>query len=156
MSLLVVVLDTGPLGLVTNPRNTTAAVECRQWLAGLLADGHRVLVPAIADYEVRRELVLYGKRTGLRKMDALRAQIGYLPLTEDALFLTADFWAQARRQGQPTADPKALDGDVILAAQAATFDAGGDSVVVATTNVGHLSRFVPASYWAGITGDTLT
>ena len=56
--------------------------------------------------------------------------------------------AQARRQGQPTADDKALDGDVILAAQAMTL--GGTDVVIATTNVGHLSRFVPAALWPDI------
>ena len=45
------------------------------------------------------------------------------------------------------ADP-ALDGDVILAAQAATLDRA--RVIDATTNVRHLSRFVPAKLWADI------
>ena len=39
----------------------------------------------------------------------------------------------------PTADPKALDCDVILAAQA--IEVTG---IVATDNIGHLSRFVIA------------
>ncbi|MEC4818281.1 MAG: hypothetical protein SAK29_34165 [Scytonema sp. PMC 1069.18] len=62
----------------------------------------------------------------------------------------AEFWAEARRRGIPTADPKALDGDVILAAQATLIKEDGDTVVVATTNVEHLSRFVDALYWQGI------
>jgi len=41
-----------------------------------------------------------------------------------------------------------VDGDVILAAQATTL--GVADVVVATTNVGHLSRFVAAEIWQQI------
>ena len=54
----------------------------------------------------------------------------------------AELWAQARNSGLPTADPKALDCDVILAAQALEKDG-----IVATENVGHLSRFVDARDW---------
>jgi hypothetical protein len=59
----------------------------------------------------------------------------------------AEFWAQARQQGQPTADDKSLDGDVILAAQAVTISNQGEDVVIATTNVDHRSRFVQAKIW---------
>jgi predicted nucleic acid-binding protein len=54
----------------------------------------------------------------------------------------AELWADARRSGHPTADPKELDCDVIIAAQA--LESGA---VVATENVGHLSRFVTSSDW---------
>jgi hypothetical protein len=40
---------------------------------------------------------------------------------------------------------------VILAAQAALLIGTGHSVVIATTNVGHLSRLVPADLWQHIT-----
>lgn len=59
----------------------------------------------------------------------------------------AQLWAEARRRGRPTADPKALDGDVILAAQATLVAEEGNEVIVATTNVGHLSQFVDAREW---------
>ncbi len=62
----------------------------------------------------------------------------------------AEFWAQVRKLGRPTADNKALDGDVILAAQAALLAEQGDEVIVATTNVDHLARFVDAREWRGI------
>jgi hypothetical protein len=55
------------------------------------------------------------------------------------MLLAAELWAQSRKAGKPTADPKALDGDVILAAQAKLLESGGNPVVIATTNVGHLS-----------------
>ncbi len=58
------------------------------------------------------------------------------------------FWAQARQQGQPTSGDKTIDGDMILVAQAVTL--GASDIVVATTNVGHLSRFVQADLWQNI------
>ena len=51
----VVLLDTGPLGLVTNPRRSQQSVACAQWVQALVVRGRRVIVPEIADYEVRRE-----------------------------------------------------------------------------------------------------
>lgn len=67
------------------------------------------------------------------------------------MLLAAQFWAQVRQQGKPTTDSKALDGDVILAAQAAIIAVGEREVIVATTNVAHLSRFVSARKWQEIT-----
>ena len=72
---LVVLLDSGPLGLVTNPRASAGGTECRQWLTPLLRSGVRVLVPEIADYEVRRELLRVGKIRGIARLNALTAEI---------------------------------------------------------------------------------
>lgn len=63
----------------------------------------------------------------------------------------ARLWAQARNDGTPTASPDALDGDVILAAQCQNLRLPGEEYVVATTNVGHLTLFVPADLWTNIT-----
>lgn len=147
----VVLLDTGPLGLVTNPKRSPQSVACAQWLQALVARGLRVIVPEIADYEIRRELLRAKKEKGLARLNALANRLEYLPLTTAAMRQAAVFWAQARQQGQPTADEKALDGDVILAAQAMTL--GVAAVVIATTNVGHLSRFAPASLWPDISAE---
>jgi predicted nucleic acid-binding protein len=146
-----VLLDSGPLGLVTGPRKLADANACRTWLETVLAVGIEVRVPDIADYEVRRELLRARRFRGIQHMDELRARIGYLAITSETLFLAAEFWAQLRQQGKPTADNAALDGDVILAAQAALLHGMGHSVVVATTNVGHLARLVPAKHWQNIT-----
>jgi hypothetical protein len=48
-------------------------------------------------------------------------------------------------QDRPTADPQALDCDVILAAQALAMGA-----TVVTDNVGHLALFVEAKSWRDI------
>jgi predicted nucleic acid-binding protein len=145
----VVLLDAGPLGIATNPRRSRQSVAHAQWLQALVTHGTRIIVPEIADYEVRRELLRAHKVSGLTRLDALARFLEYLPLTTAAMRQAAVFWAQARQQGQPTADDKALDGDVILAAQAITL--GVTDVVIATTNVGHLSRFAPAALWPDIT-----
>ena len=139
-----VLLDAGPLGLVTNPKHSPLSTACAVWLQGLLTSGARVIVPEIADYEVRRELLRANKQSGVAQLDALAATLEYLPLTTVAMRQAAEFWAQARRQGQPTAGDQTIDGDMILAAQAVTLGAPG---VIATTNVGHLSRFAPSELW---------
>jgi predicted nucleic acid-binding protein len=144
----VVLLDSGPLGLLSHPHNSPQPVACRQWAARLQAAGRRVIVPEITDYEVRRELLRANKPLSVVLLDALAQQLEYLPLTTAARRRAAELWAQARQQGQPTAGDNTIDADMILAAQALTL--GAPAVVVATTNVGHLSRFVPAELWQNV------
>ena len=143
-----IVLDSGPLGLATNPRGSKEAAACGQWLLNVASRGATVMVPEIADYEVRRELLRARRTAGIVRLDALITQVEYLAITTSAMRQAATFWAEARQQGRPTAADPALDGDVILAAQAATL--GRVGVIIATTNVRHLSRFVPAELWSDI------
>jgi predicted nucleic acid-binding protein len=143
-----IVLDAGPLAMVTHRGGVPEIDACRQWLAALLTRGIQVVIPEIADYETRRELLRAGKVQSVARLDALVNAVEYLPITTATMRRAADLWAEARRQGRPTADDKALDGDVILAAQA--LGMGRSSVLVATTNVAHLARFVPAKTWREI------
>jgi hypothetical protein len=84
-------------------------------------------------------------------LDRAKSTLGYVPITTEAMLQASLFWAQARHQGQPTAPDLALDADVILAAHAMLLAAQeGDTVVIATTNVGHLARFAPAQRWQDI------
>lgn len=147
----IVLLDSGPLGLATNPRAAFEARRCTQWMQSLVGQGLDVAIPEIADYEVRRELLRGGKTAGIRRLDALKALSHYAPITTEAMLLAAEYWARVRRQGRPTADDRALDGDVILAAQATILAQQGDEVVIATTNVRHLSLFAEAREWQDIT-----
>ncbi|MEG4216815.1 hypothetical protein QUA27_15595 [Microcoleus sp. Pol14C6] len=105
------------------------------------------MLPEIADYEVRRELIRAGKTAGIRRLDELKSQIPYRPLTTEVMLLAAQLWADSRKRGRPTAEPNALDWDVILAAQAILEASEGNEVVIATTNVGHLSQFIAAREW---------
>lgn len=143
----IVLLDAGPLGQVTHPRDEVNR-EVARWLGTLFDAGVIVRVPEISDYEVRRELLRASKAEGITRLDRLAEEIGYLPLTTEALRLAARFWADARNQGQPTAPDESIDADVILAAQATLAEEGGaNTVEVATTNPRHLSRFVDARTW---------
>lgn len=105
-------------------------------------------MPEIADYEVRRKLLRANKLKGLNRLNNLANAIEYIPLTTAAMRQAAQLWAQGRQQGQPTAGDKTIDGDMILIAQAITLNA--QDVVIATTNVGHLSRFIAADEWQNI------
>ena len=145
-----VFLDSGPLGLVANPKGRPAAVQCRQWARDLLAAGVRVVVPEIADYEIRRELLRRGATASLQRLDQVKAGLEYDPITTAVMLRAAELWAAARRAGRPTAPPEALDGDCLLAAQALLAAGPGDVVTVATDNVGHLARFVDAQPWETI------
>jgi predicted nucleic acid-binding protein len=140
----VILLDTGPLGMISHPRPNRAIVE---WVRDLLQSGAEILIPEIADYEVRRELLRARKAKGVKRLDELKVTMGYVPLTTEAMLQAAEFWAQARRRGQPTAKDAAPDGDAILAGQAATLDTGTGELVIATTNTKHLSRFARAEIW---------
>jgi len=142
-----VLLDAGPLGMISHPRATAEIVT---WLARLVAARVEVLIPEIADYEVRRELLRVGSTRGIERLNELKTTLGFVPITSEAMLQAAAFWADARRHGRPTADDVSLDADVILAAQAATLP--DKDVVIASTNPRHISRFVHAEHWQEITG----
>jgi predicted nucleic acid-binding protein len=140
-------LDTGVLGLVTHPRAKDEAAACIQWLHDCIAAGATICVPEVADYELRRELVLNNSQRALRNLNELVTDVAeYIPLNTTVMRTAADLWAELRRRGQPTADARELDGDVILAAQAREF-ATNKARIVVTNNVGHLSRMIQAERW---------
>lgn len=148
-----VVLDSTPLGLVTQKPGRSSEVDSYlQWIADLTRSGWMIRVPEIADYEVRRELPRSGKTTGVARLDAFNnARVDrYIPLNTAAMRLAANLWAQVRTSGKPTADSQALDGDVILAAQVLTLEVDPSEIIVAAHNVKHISRFTAADLWMNI------
>lgn len=148
---VIVLLDSGPLGLVTNPGASPESDECSRWLESLLLKGTQVMIPEIADYEIRRELLRANKQEGLARLDDLKDAIGYVPITTQVMLMAAAFWAEARNQARPTAHDKALDADVILAAQAECLTSSkDDKSMIATTNVKHLTLFTEAHKWRDI------
>jgi predicted nucleic acid-binding protein len=145
-----ILLDAGPLGMISHPRADRNR-DILEWVVLMLQRGHRIAVPEIADYEIRRELIRSEKTLGLRRLDSLRNDLGFLPITSAAMLKAAELWAAARRKGKPTAADTELDADAILAAQALTAYLGdSDETLIATCNVKHLNQFTSAKLWNDI------
>lgn len=169
MSGRLIVLDSAPLGLASMPRPRRIPEpdrdpdRCRAWLAALRQNGDRILIPAVADYEVRRELIRVGIRDGridatrlhrdghdptlsqasasIARLEALRAVGEFIPLDAEAdLLRAAELWAMLRSLGLATSADKALDADSLIVAQA-TRVAAGRPLIMATSDVGDMGRF---------------
>lgn len=118
-----------------------------EWLLRLLRASARVCVPEICDYELRREYLRNKSELSLAKLDELNARIDYIHLETAAMRQAAALWADARNRGKPRADKHALDGDMILCAQAMVRTNPEEELVIATTNVADLTDYVAASLW---------
>jgi hypothetical protein len=150
---MIIVTDSGILGSITNPRpKSPDVVAIKQWAVEMHAAGHTFAIPAIADYETRRELLRGGSAQSLIVYDAFchASQSIYLSINDAVLLRAAELWAQVRNMGKPTTSDKALDGDVILCAQVIEAGYMKGSYVVATTNTKHLTLFVDAAEWQAI------
>ncbi len=142
-----ILLDSYPLGVLSNPVKSSQVGAITDWVEDCLLAGHKIYLPEVIDYELRRELLRAGKTRGLAKLELLKTTLRYLPITTAEMLCAADLWALSRRTGVPTGDPKKLDIDVILCAQALALPVPRSEVIVATSNVGHLSHFVSADLW---------
>ena len=150
---MIVLLDTGPLGLITNPnQNNTEAMQCQEWVWKLVEKPIVVCVPEIAYYESRRKHVHLKNEKALNRLESFlkHPRISYAPLTTEIIKKAADLWGWARSTGQSTAHEKSIDSDVILAATAIIMSLRPEYVVIAT-NVKHLARYTPAKEWKQIT-----
>jgi predicted nucleic acid-binding protein len=133
-----VILDSTPLGRVAHYR----ADKDDLTRLSFLSKRTRVFIAEIADYEVRRSLFLHHLYKSIVELDSLKAQLIYLPITTRTMQRAAEIWAEGRRAGLPNTDPRLLDADAILMAQAEESGA-----VIATANERHLSRFVRVIRW---------
>ncbi len=90
-----ILLDSGPLGKIVRAPSKPHVVRCLAWLKTILATGAVVVIPDIAHYEVRRELLRIRAVGSLRRLDyALDPSIGFdhLTLTDDAIIKAAEYY----------------------------------------------------------------
>lgn len=154
----IIILDTGPLSnavvaFARSGKTPTLSQQCRQWIRDCEQAGTLLLVPAVCYYETLRELE---RRNAAAKIRRLREFVfgvpdRFIPITTAHLEEAARLWAVARNAGKAMASEDALDGDVILCAQALSLGLTPADYIVATTNVSHLAQFVPCEEWSKIT-----
>ena len=104
-----------------------------------------MIVPEIADFEVRRNLIFERKTASIASLNQLKGLLVYQPITTKTMLKADKLRADVRRRGRPTADPKGTGRRRNSAAQAIEADA-----IIATENVGHFSRYVAARHWSAI------
>jgi len=151
---MVIVLDTFPTSCVSKrPGSGVPGVSdrCREWINECEIAGHQIMIPAISYFEALRELEQRQATNQILRLKRFCLQPHrFISLTTAHLELAAKLWGQSRRTGRPTADPHALDGDVIIAAQVISLGLSASELLVATTNPAHLSRYVPSNLWTNI------
>ena len=91
---------------------------------------------------------------GIKSLEFLKADgfLEFLPVSTEALDLAAKLWARASTSGQTTRDEKDIDIDIIISAQYQLLrnEFPGQQVIMATTNLKHLSIFCEAAHWRDI------
>jgi predicted nucleic acid-binding protein len=153
---MLVFLDTNILGVLSNPKQFQEVIGCQTWFERLLARGVYFVSSELCFYEVKRGLILAKKRgdlsQGLEKLQDLRQLIDVLVIDEQIADLASEIWSLSRLQGSPTASETSLDIDIIISAhwQLLKQQFEGRYVVIATTNVKHLSLFAEAQEWYSI------
>jgi predicted nucleic acid-binding protein len=153
---MIILLDSGVIGNICNPNASSLRHQLDNWLFGSMARGAYIVSSTICDFEVRRSLRLSeiqgSSITGIPNLDSLNNTIDFISVDLEITRLAADLWAVARRNGIPTAANEKLDADLIICATCQSLEENnpGRTVIVATTNVKHLSRFVTAATWQEI------
>jgi predicted nucleic acid-binding protein len=150
---MIIFLDTFLVSSTGKRASTPATLsdDCRDWILRREEEGHRILVPGVCYYESLRELEMRQATSQVKRLkEFCLVPSRFVPITREHLDGAAVLWGQARRAGQATASPQALDGDVILCAQVLSFGLAAFDYVVATTNRKHLARFVTCDDWTNI------
>ena len=144
----IILLDTGPLGALAHPSEKGDIGRIKQWYASLRMARRVVRVPQISDYELRRELIREGLGTSIALLNKLIGETGGLvPIDAKTMNKAAQLWAKCRNDGTAPCDDTALDGDVILCAQAWALAGTRREVSIATGNKKHIESMATCALW---------
>ena len=134
----VVILDSKPLGEICNPINQE---KIKPLIKFLKKSKITRRVAEITDYELRRELTLQGLTKGISNLNKFKQRQQIVPIDSESLLLATELWAELRKEGQPTADKKNIDCDVIMVAQALQLRKQFEQIIILTIDVKDLIRF---------------
>jgi hypothetical protein len=146
------------LGQLCNPNSTQKTIALNKWFYTQLIRGRTFYTSELCHYEVRRSLCLIseksGKSDGLLELERLRSEgsIEFATVTGEIVSLASTLWAKAQVEGKSIAPLHSLDIDLLVCATSLSLQQKypGREVVIVTTNVKHLSRFVNAVDWSEI------
>ncbi len=157
---MIVFLDTNILGLICNKNvSFDECQQCKKWFDTLFLRGVRIVTSDLCHYEVMRGLISSSIQSaepapGLKSLELLKTDgfLEFLPVSTEALNLAANLWARAFTSGQTTRSEKDIDIDIIISAQYQLLkdEFPGQQVIMATTNLKHLSIFCDAANWRDI------
>jgi hypothetical protein len=164
---MIVFLDTNVLGLLAKQTksfddSSDESYQVEQWFYGLLSRGVRVVTSTLCDYEFRRGLLepsdkaneLAALAPGLIALDSLAdtGMLEFISVSREDAILAAQMWIDAQAEGRPTSDKQNIDVDVIISAQCLILqkENPGRKVIMATTNIKHISRYCEAANWRDI------
>lgn len=134
----VVILDSYPLGEICSP---IRYAETRPLIQFLRASKIALRVAEITDYELRRELTLQKLQKGINNLNKFKQKREIIPIDSESLMIATELWAELRKTGQPTADKKNIDCDVIMVAQALKLRNQFKQIIILTIDVRDLIRF---------------
>ncbi|MBN8596951.1 MAG: PIN domain-containing protein [Planctomycetes bacterium] len=146
-------LDTNMLLRLCHP---SSHADVREWYRGWLNHGRaggdvEFVISAVADYELRRGYMYTldrssDARQSLAQLDELCQLWEVQQISARNLHDAASMWADARRNGIPTASDRDVDWDILIAAQAKE-----EPAIVVTSNQKHFRRYgVEARDWHNI------
>jgi predicted nucleic acid-binding protein len=138
------VLDSGPLGQLTNKPVKATTERALRWKFFIHQAGHTLVVPEIIDYEIRRELLRENRKDSLFRLARFNSAALYIPISTIIMRRAAQLWAEFRQKGKPTSADDALDVDMILLAQAETLE---EDYRILTTNMKHINTTGKALHW---------
>jgi hypothetical protein len=161
---MIVFLDTNVLGLLAKPtksfdESSDESYRVQQWFYSLHSRGVRVVTSTLCDYEFRRGLLEPSAKAselapGVIEIDTLAntGMLKFITVSREHTILAAQMWIDAQAEGRPTSDKNKIDIDVIISAQCLILqqENPGRKVVMATTNIKHISRYCEAANWQDI------
>jgi hypothetical protein len=161
---MIVFLDTNVLGLLAKPtksfdESSNESYRVQQWFYGLKSRSVRTVTSALCDYEFRRGLLEPSAKAnelapGVIELEGLfnTGMLEFIPVSREDSILAAQMWVDAQADGRPTSDKKKIDIDVIISAQCLILqqERPGRKVIMATTNIKHISRYCEAANWQDI------